>query len=379
VEKVRQGDGTGVGMRRVDCDVHPNFVLPWAEELSPYMSREWGIRFRGDYGGDGVARNLANTVLELPHQWAYPRRGAPLREDLMIDGIPCTESAASAEYLLDGNDIDRAILQAQGALSIGVIPNSQAAGVIGAATNDWLADRWLSQDSRWRGTIIIAPQDPVQAAAEIRRCAVNRSFVGVQWVLTNVLMGHPVFNPIYEAAAEFGLPIVLHGQGAEGIYPTAPSFAGGIPSYHLEYRTNQPAIYQAQLSSVIANGIFEKYPNLKVVFTEVGYAWVPDVMWKMDAFWKTGRDDTPWITKPPSEYIFDHCRFTTQPFFEPRNHKHIAQMFEMFNAERTLMFATDYPHWNSEEPVLVEKLIPEAIRQRVLVENAIETYGDRLF
>jgi uncharacterized protein len=375
-----EGVEPAVGLRRVDCDVHPNFVEPWAEELSPYMSREWGMRLRGDYtAGDPSERNLANTRQGLPVNWAYPRRGTPLREDLMADGIPCTDSAVSAEYLLDGCNIDRAILQVQGALAIGAIPNSQAAAVIGAAANDWLAERWLAQDPRWRGTIIVAVQDPVEAAKEIRRCAVNRSFIGVQWPLNNMLMGHPVFTPIYEAAQEFGLAIVLHGQGSEGIYPTAPSFAGGVPSYHIEARTNVSAIYQANLSSLLANGLFEQFPDLKVVFTEVGYAWVPDLMWKADAFWKTGREDTPWIKRLPSEYITEHCRFTTQPFFEPLKHKHIEQMFDMFNADRTLMFATDYPHWNSEEPVLVEKLIPEKFRQRVLVDNAIDTFGERLF
>jgi hypothetical protein len=52
-----------VGLRRIDCDVHPIFDQAWTTELSPYMSKEWGMRLLG--GGtitksDGQERNLAS-------------------------------------------------------------------------------------------------------------------------------------------------------------------------------------------------------------------------------------------------------------------------------------------------------------------------------
>jgi predicted TIM-barrel fold metal-dependent hydrolase len=370
-----------VRLRRVDCDVHPIFANAWTDELSPYMSREWGMRLLG--GGsitksDGVERNLASFQLQLPRSM-YPARLPSLREDLMQDGVvPCTNSADSAAYLLDGCEIDRAVLQPQGSLSLGDIPNPDASAILASATNDWLAEKWLSQDPRWRGTIVVSVHEPVRAAAEIRRCAPNKRFVGVQMPLSNTLLGHPNFSPVYEAAQEFGLPIVLHPNNASGQYAMSAPFAGGVPHYLLELKANVSSIYSAQVASLVANGMFQRFPKLKAIFTEVGYAWVPDLMWKMDAFWRTARDDTPWLDRSPSEIITQHCRFTTQPFVEPSKHKYIAQILEMFNADRTLMFATDYPHWNSEEPWAVEKLIPEEYRHRVLVDNAVETFGDRL-
>jgi uncharacterized protein len=382
VEQTAQRDveaRSEAGFRRVDCDVHPIFGQAWEVALAPYMSREWRIRVGSDAvrSVDARRQNLGNFRLTLP-QNMYWGNVPPLREDLMADGIPCTDSADAAAYLLDGCEIDRAILQPQGALGIGPMPNPDAAAVIAAATNDWLAENWLAADPRWRGTLVVAAQDPVRAAAEIRRHGDTPGFVAVQIPLGNTLLGHPIFTPVYEAAQEFSLPIVLHPGGADGQYPLAAPFAGGVPSYLLEAKANVTAIFAAEIASLIANGTFERYPQLKVVFTEVGYAWVPDLMWKMDAFWKTNREDTPWVRRLPSQYIVDHCRFTTQPFFEPREHKQIEQVFDMFDAEHTLMFATDYPHWNSEEPVLVEKLIPERIRERVLVGNALETFGERL-
>jgi predicted TIM-barrel fold metal-dependent hydrolase len=297
----------------------------------------------------------------------------------MEDGkVPCTNSADSAEYLLDGCEIDRAVLQAQGSLSLGDIPNPDASAVLGRAVNDWLVDKWLSQDPRWRGTIVVSVHEPERAAAEIRRCAPNKQFVGVQMPLSNTLLGHPNFSPVYEAAQEFGLPIVLHPNNAAGQYAMSAPFAGGVPHYLLELKANISSIYSAQAASLVANGMFDRFPDMKVVFTEVGYAWVPDLMWKMDAFWRTAREDTPWLKEPPSEYITKHCRFTSQPFVEPSKPKYIAQILEMMNAEKTFMFATDYPHWNSEEPWAVEKHIPEEYRRRVLVDNAVETFGDRI-
>jgi predicted TIM-barrel fold metal-dependent hydrolase len=384
VEETRPGTDSGpeVQLRRVDCDVHPIFAGAWTTELAPYMSKEWAMRLLG--GGtitktDGQERNLASFSLQLPRSM-YPARLPSLREDLMEDGkVPCTDSAESAEYLLDGCEIDRAILQPQGSLSLGDIPNPDASAILASATNDWLVEHWLDKDPRWRGTIVVSVHEPARAAAEIRRCAPNKDFVAVQMPLSNTLLGHPNFAPVYEAAQEFGLPVVLHPNNASGQYAMSAPFAGGTPHYLLELKANVSSIYSAQVASLIANGTFDRFPELYVVFTEVGYAWVPDLMWKMDAFWRTAREDTPWLKEPPSEYINKHCRFTTQPFVEPTKPKYTAQILEMFNADRTLMFATDYPHWNSEEPWAVETLIPESYRQRVLSENAIEVFGERLF
>ncbi len=43
--------------------------------------------------------------------------------------------------------------------------------------------------------------------------------------------------------------------------------------------------------------------------------------------------------------------------------------------ERTLCFASDYPHWDFDEPTLTLRTLPAAWRERIAFENARELYG----
>ena len=115
-----------------------------------------------------------------------------------------------------------------------------------------------------------------------------------------------------------------------------------------------------------------------MVITEGGFAWLPDVLWRLDKNVRGLRDEVPWIKRLPSEYVFDHVRFTTQPLAEPRRRPHLHALCEMVQAERTLMFSSDYPHWDFDDPTLALQSLPPEILQRVRVENALETFGDRL-
>ena len=88
---------------------------------------------------------------------------------------------------------------------------------------------------------------------------------------------------------------------------------------------------------MIIEGVFEKFPRLKLLLTEGGVAWLAHTIWRMDKNFKALRSTTPWLKRLPSEYVFDHVRLTTQPLEEPPNPDHILQIFEMIHAERTLL------------------------------------------
>jgi uncharacterized protein len=42
--------------------------------------------------------------------------------------------------------------------------------------------------------------------------------------------------------------------------------------------------------------------------------------------------------------------------------------------EQTLMFASDYPHWDFDEPTHVLRLLPEEAREAVAFRNAAELF-----
>ena len=79
----------------------------------------------------------------------------------------------------------------------------------------------------------------------------------------------------------------------------------------------------------------------------------------------------------PSEYVWEHVHFTTQPLVDPPKAELLA-MCAMIHAERTLLFSSDYPHWDFDDPLTALNTLPPEMRRRIVAENAIETYGDRV-
>jgi len=203
-------------------------------------------------------------------------------------------------------------------------------------------------------------------------------FVQVHIPLSNRLLGDRHHYPIFEAAERHALPVAVHPNAIDGIFRTGPSTAGGTPSYYAEWHTGLTQVFQANLISLVCQGVFERFPGLRVIMTEGGFAWLPDVLWRMDKNWRGLRDELPWLTRPPSEYVFDHVRFTTQPFIEPAKRAHVAQICDMIQADRVLLFSTDYPHWDFNDPVRALAALPPHVKERVFARNALELYGERI-
>ena len=364
--------------RLVDCDVHP-ITKKGLGELRPFLSRAAQRRLGLDERRDLTTAGHREAV-SIPRNMLYVNQAGVLRDDARApDGsAPGADPAFTARQLLDANGIDRAVLIGGEVLGLGAMPDPDAAAMIASAYNRWLATTWFDADDRYRGYLVVGAQDPLLAAQEIRRAAEDERFVGVLLPLTDILMGQRHYYPIYEAAHEVGVPVAVHPNSGEGIFRTSPPMAGGTPTYYVEWHSGLSQVFQANLISLVCHGVFERFPNLKVILTEGGLGWLPDVMWRLDKNVKGLRDEVPWVRRLPSEYIVDHVRFTTQPLPEPKRRNHLHVLCEIARADRTLMFSSDYPHWDFDDPRHALASLPPAIRQRVSSDNAVETYGDRL-
>lgn len=345
----------------IDCDVHNDWSS--AEVLLPYLDPVWrDFLERGERPGPRGA---------LPHAhrpWLHP-------EDFRRSDIsPHSDDehyACMREHLLDRYQIDVAILTGEEALEVSTLANPHYAQALASAYNRWMIETWLPRDSRFKGSLIIAPQNPAGAAAEIRRWGEHPDIV-------QVLMSHgsyrpygdPIYHPIWEACSEVGLPLAIHlgGQGGINYQP----IGGGPMTYYWPTHALlcQPAM--SHVASAIAQGVFEKWPNMMFVVIECGVAWLPAVLWRLDANWKALRKETPWVKRLPSEYARDHIRLTTQPLEQPTNPEWLHQTLAMIDGQNVLMYASDYPHWDFDDPTQIG--IPKAWRDDIFWRNALDVY-----
>jgi uncharacterized protein len=191
--------------------------------------------------------------------------------------------------------------------------------------------------------------------------------------------GEPRYLPIFEAAADLGLPVAIH-SGGEGMGIAAPPGGAGPVAFYIEWHTLGSACStMAHLVSLLVHGTFERLPSLKVLLIEGGIAWLPGILWRLDTNWRALRSDTPWLDRKPSEVAREHVRFSTQPLEHTDGHDDLLwEMLEAAGAPDVLCFASDYPHWDFDDPAFMVKRLPDAWRERVLHENAAALYGERL-
>jgi predicted TIM-barrel fold metal-dependent hydrolase len=281
------------------------------------------------------------------------------------------------EHYLDVRGIDRAILTG-GPNSLGVQPSADLASAVARGVNDWTLRTWVRPFNCFKGSILIAQQDPAQAVAEIDRLGDDLGMVQVLMCsASEAPLGRRAYHPIYEACVRHGLPVALH-IGAEGAGTSSPATAVGHPSTYFEWYGSLPQSYMAHIMSMVTEGVFERFPDLKVILYEGGIFWMPHIMWRFDKNWKAQRSETPWVQKAPSEYILRHFFLTTYPLEAASNPAHTRQVLEMIEGERMLLFSSNYPHWEFGDPFEMLRDVPERLQRNVLVDNALAVYGDRL-
>lgn len=342
-------------LRVIDCDVHN--AIKSTRDLAPYMPE--AMKRRMIEAGTGAMYCGYYSPVGVPRKDAFPPGGGPAASDpdFLI------------EQLIDKHNIEYAILTG-GIYDVSSGHDADYAAAVASAYNDYLLDHWIGKHPSFKGTVTVATLDPHLAAREIDRMGDHPDMVGViMSSAARMPYGQRFFHPIYEAAERKGLPVMIH-PGAEGAGGTRGPTAAGFPSYYIEWHTNLSQNFMAHLVSLICEGVFEKFPNLKFVLVEGGVAWLPHLMWRLDKNYKALRAQVPWLKKMPSQYIRDHCYLTTQPVEEPDNPQDLITLFNMIDAENILLFSSDYPHWDFDDPQQVFRQMPLDMKKKIYYENA---------
>ena len=342
----------------IDTDLHN--VVPNVKALFPFLSDHWR---------EYVTQSAFQGPVDTSYPKGYPTTARP-GTNPPEGGPPGSSLGTLRKQALDAWNAEFGILNC--GYAIESIHNPDSAAAIASGVNDWQIHEWLEKEPRLRASIVVPSQQPEMAAKEIDRVGQHPGFVQVYLpVHSSIPYGNRHFHPIFEAAVRHDLVVGMHFGGSPG----NPSTSSGWPSYYIEDHVNQAQMFQSQLLSVIVEGVFDRFPSLRMALIEAGFTWLPSFFWRMDKEWKGLRREIPWTRQLPSEYIKQHVRMSIQPVDPPADLHQLRDVIDQIDCEELLMFSTDYPHWHFDTPTEAFPItLPDPQMRKIMSENARSFY-----
>ena len=258
--------------------------------------------------------------------------------------------------------------------------------VVCAAYNDYLAHEVLPLSPRIKASIMINHRNPLDGAAEIRRHGKTPGFVGVYTEFGGNYepLGSARHDPIYDAAVEHNLVVISHiGTFWQAFTPMAQ----GTSTWTELVGLSSVCTGMTVVGSMIMQGLFDKYPTLRVVMQEGGFWWLAEFMARADDYYLSHPGDIKllprkleagerFLNKMPSEYFASNIRFSSQPVCFPKQDLHFKYLMELCQGEDLLLYSSDWPH-ATFDPLnwVFNHHVSEAGRRKILTENGRAWYS----
>ncbi|NQX87335.1 MAG: amidohydrolase family protein [Halioglobus sp.] len=252
-----------------------------------------------------------------------------------------------------------------------ITPEQSLAG--NRAYNHWLAALCSKNPGRHAGVAVINVDNIDVTVNEIRDAHRLGLFGGV--LLPTSTGPHPFYHdyqryePIWRVCEELNMPIHTHSGWS-------PDY-GDLGSATMMYISEVDMWAQRPFTALLWSGVFEKHPNLKLVFTETGCAWIIETLrvlkFKIDN--PIFAHFTKNMSLTPEEYFQRNC-FIGASFLAPHE---IGSRYDI--GIDKLMWGSDYPHMEGTWPNTMQKLretfhdVKEEEIRAILGDNAVEVFG----
>ena len=246
------------------------------------------------------------------------------------------------------------------------------------AYNDYQVEEWCAGTGGRLIPLTIVPLwDAHLAAAEVRRNA-DRGVRAVCFSEIPAYLGLPsihdpdnYWDPFFAACDETSTVVNMHIGSSSKMPSTSPDAPAAVGSSLTHINA------ELSMTDFLLSGLFERFSNLKVAYSEGQIGWIPHLMHRMDVVWEENRgwggvgDKVP---NPPSSYFKDHvfgCFFD-----DPNGLKLIDEI-----GEDNITYESDYPHSDSTWPrtrEIAEKQmagLTDQQRYKVVRGNAIKLFG----
>lgn len=298
---------------------------------------------------------------------------------------------------LDGDGISQSVLYPTMLLTFQHLRSLPFAEMQCRAYNDWLSDLCADGEGRLHGVAILPHLDPDRAAAEIRRVAGLPHIVGVQ-VRPNPAMdfkhlNHEVYEPIWAAAAEVGLPVGMHPLCSADLpgairgmrlnklgtsdIPVQDQDDFGSDNIFFTQAIGNPVDMMTAVTFITAGGVLERHPDLRVVFLEANGGWIVPWLERLDHHVHMYGWDVPWLKMDPSAYFRRQCYIS---FDADESTLEFTARSPLVGADR-IVWASDFPHPDAKYPgttkLLAESIanLPRSDQQAIAGGNAARLYG----
>ena len=250
----------------------------------------------------------------------------------------------------DAEGIDAAVLFPTVGLFIGSVRDPRVAVAASGALNRWLSDYCAVAPDELYGVATLPVQDPVEAAAELRRCVDRHGFVAGSFRPSPDMDGVPLadrpLDPVWDAAQELGVPICLH-SGAPAGFQTLIS-KGRVRSPVISHVTDHAYEQMLAFGGLYETAIFERFPGLRIGFMESSAGWAPWWLDRLDEHvemfgWTLPSE----VKRSPSEVFRDQCVVGGEG-----EELMVGYVQEQLGDDKVL-WASDFPHFDCHLPGLV--------------------------
>ena len=247
---------------------------------------------------------------------------------------------------LDKSGIEVTVLYPTEGLTYGRIPYADWAIAYARAYNDWLYDTYLNRSPRFKGVALIPMQEPEAAAQELRRAVKELGMCGAMLPSTGLKthLGSKEYWPVYAEAEKLNCALAVHGGSHRGM---------GFDTYNIYtpvHALGHPFGLMIAFGGMIFNGIFDKFPGLRIAFHEGGPSWLPFILDRFDRAHDThhqydprGELQGPQVNEKASAYVLKHIKAGRIFVGCEGSESGIVNAVKVVGGE-SFIYCTDFPH-----------------------------------
>jgi uncharacterized protein len=356
----------------VDIDSHHVETESWAE-LAGYIEDEV-LRFQAlDHlkNRTGSPPYGLNGDLGLRYQDCGGRIIHQGKRGEKVDDPSVHRDVVLARRAYESMAIDYTVVFPTQMLNLGYHPQFHMEGPIATAYNRWFADRILAADDKLGAMIYLPFGDPELACRTVEEFADRKGCIG--FMVTSVRhkpVHHNQYMKLYSLLQEVGKPLGFHAG-----YYWADEWTKQINQFGAMHALSFVWCNVVHMTNWVWNGLPEKFPNLEVLWIESGLAWVTWLMQRLDHTYLMRTSEAPLLKRLPSEYMRE-MYYTSQPL-ETDHPKALQVTCDMIDAPRSLLYASDWPHWDFDTPSVIWDMpfLDEAAKRNILGLNAARLFG----